>query len=130
MLPPGKCQLLQYCFIRIFCVCLSLFLCPSLPFPLNTYILNCLTVIWRHCAYLPPKYYKCVFLKTKKSLLHNQRCRNEEINLDKTLSSIPQTGLGFQQSSYLSLVRDVFFRPRIQSRLSYVSELPHLFGVL
>ena len=114
------------------------FLCvsPSVPLSLppslslNIYFLNHLTVIWRHCASLPPKYYKCVFLKTKKSLLHNQRCRNEEINLDKTLSSIPQTGLGFQQSSYLSLVRDVFFRPRIQSRLSYVSELPHLFGVL
>lgn len=111
-----------------FSVCVSL--CSLPPFSVNIYILNRLTVIWRRCASLPPQYYKCVFLKTKNALLHNQRCRNEEINLDKTLSCIPQTVLGFQQVSYLSLGRDVFSRPRIQSRLSCVFDLPHLFGGL
>lgn len=82
------------------------------------------------CFFTPPQYYKCVFLKTKNALLHSQRCRNEEINLDKTLSCIPQTVLGFQQVSYLSLGRDIFSRPRIQSRLSCVFELPRLFGGL
>ena len=93
-------------------VSLPLFFCPSLPFSLSECVfLNRLTVIWRHCASLPLNITSVYFLKPRTVLLHDQRCRNEEINLDKTLPSIAQTVLGFQQLSYLSLGRDVFSGP-------------------
>ena len=112
-------------------VSLPLFFCPSLPLSLSECVfLNRLTVIWRHCASLPLNITSVYFLKPRTVLLHDQRCRNEEINLDKNTTIHPTDSIRISATVLLVPRQGRFFRPRIQSRLSYVSELPHLFGVL